>query len=313
MTRIGILGIGGVGGFLGAKLAIKYAASDDVEIVFIARGENQKAIQQKGLRLITAKGEETAHPDVVTNDPAEIGELDFLICCVKSYHLEDALAPLKPCVNGNTIILPLLNGVDARERIEGIFPENEVWDGCVYIMARLIEPGVVSELGNIHQYHFGSTSGSRRKLETLERIFTDAGVDTFLSKDIEQTIWDKFLLISTIATLTSALDFSIQEIFADRNHQNSLLKLMEELVAVGEAKGVRFSDGVVEKTLKILKSTPAGGTSSMHSDFVRGGSTEYKSLTEYVVNQGKRLGVPTPNYESSLSVLASKTKAASSV
>jgi len=311
MIRIAILGIGGVGGYLGAKLAAKYSESNDVEIIFIARGENQKAIEENGVKLVTPSGEEISRPHLISNDPSEIGEVDYLVCCVKSYHLEESLSSLRSCITNDTVIFPLLNGVDSRERIEKLFPENEVWDGCVYIMARLSEPGVVTELGNIHQYHFGSAKGSAEKLANLETIFSDAGIDTFLSIDIERTIWDKFLLISTIASLTSALDLTIQEVFADDIHRETLLVLMGELIEVGEAKGVTFSEGVFEKTLKILKSTPVGGTSSMHSDFKNGGNTEYKSLTEFVVSEGNRLNVSTPNYERALQSLMKRTKATS--
>ena len=311
MTRIAILGIGGVGGYLGGKLATKYSASGDVEIIFIARGENKKAIEENGLKLVAPSGEDISRPHLVSDDPSKIGEVDYLVCCVKSYHLEESLSSLRKCITNDTVILPLLNGVDSRERIEKLFPENEVWDGCVYIMARLSEPGVVTELGNIHQYHFGSTNGSAEKLAKLETIFSDAGIDTFRSEDIEQTIWDKFLLISTIASLTSAEDLTIQEVFADDVHHETLLGLMRELIAVGAAKDVTFSKAVFDKTLEILNSTPVGGTSSMHSDFMRGGKTEYESLTEFVVKQGSLLNVPTPNYEATLKKLIVKTQAAS--
>jgi 2-dehydropantoate 2-reductase len=164
-------------------------------------------------------------------------------------------------------------------------------------MVRLLEPGIVQELGSIHRFHFGSVDGTKEKLKSFEKILLGANIDTRLSKDIEQTIWDKFLLISTIGSLTSYLDLSIQEIFGDDRHKQTLLELMYELKAVGEAKQINFSDGIIEKTVSILASTPPDATSSMHSDFKRGGKTEYRSLTEYVVKQGEILNVPTPIYK----------------
>ena len=167
-----------------------------------------------------------------------------MICSVKSYHLESALEPLHPCIGKNTVILPLLNGVDARERIQKLYPETEIWEGTVYIMARLSEPGVITELGNIHQYHFGSNDGSEEKLKAFENLLLGAGIEAYLSKNIEQTIWDKYLLISSAASLTSYLDLSIGEIFADPVHREKLLGLMKELKTIGEAKGIIFSEGV---------------------------------------------------------------------
>ena len=54
--RAAIIGIGGIGGYYGGKLAVKYAGAGEHEIIFIARGEHLKAIQQRGLRLIAVEG-----------------------------------------------------------------------------------------------------------------------------------------------------------------------------------------------------------------------------------------------------------------
>lgn len=306
-TKIAILGIGGVGGYFGGKLAAKYSASEDFEIIFIARGENKKAIKENGLKLITPKNEEIVFANIITDNPDEIGAVDYLVCCTKSYHLESALEGLKPCISENTVILPFLNGIDARERIEKLYPKAEIWDGCVYIMVRLLDPGVVKELSNIHKFHFGSINGTKDKLKLFEKTLLDAGIDTHLSENIEQTIWDKFLLISAIASLTSYLDLSIQEIFSDDKHKQTLLDLMYELKAIGEAKQITFSDGIIRRTVSILEKTPTNATSSMHSDFKRGGKTEYQSLTEYVVKQGEILKVPTPIYKKIAKELSTRT------
>jgi len=78
ITKIGILGIGGIGGFVGAPLAKKYKDSE-TKIIFICRGETKKAIQNEGL-LFESKGETTTiFPDLVSDNPTEIGILDVLI------------------------------------------------------------------------------------------------------------------------------------------------------------------------------------------------------------------------------------------
>ena len=67
-TRIGILGMGGVGGYFGGLLAKAYAESDAVEIIFIARGETQKTIAQNGLKIILDESEMTVFPSIVSDD-----------------------------------------------------------------------------------------------------------------------------------------------------------------------------------------------------------------------------------------------------
>ena len=106
-TRIGILGLGGVGGYFGGLLAKTYFKSDEVEIIFIARGETQKAIAKNGLKVITDDLETVVYPKLVSNNPDEIGKLDYLICATKTYDIEESLLSLKKCITLKTVILPL--------------------------------------------------------------------------------------------------------------------------------------------------------------------------------------------------------------
>ena len=71
--KIAIVGIGGVGGYYGGLLAKRYSADEDVEIVFIARGDHLQQIKKNGLNLITEKGTFTVRPDLATDNPADCG------------------------------------------------------------------------------------------------------------------------------------------------------------------------------------------------------------------------------------------------
>ena len=304
--KIAVLGLGGVGGYFGGKLAVQYANSNDIEIIFIARGENKKAIEANGLKLITSQGEQIIHPDVVTSQPGLLGIIDLLLVCVKSYDLETSFEPLKPCIDDQTIILPLLNGVDASGRIKKIFPGTEVWEGCVYIVSRLVAPGVVKESGSINQLYFGSEQGTKEKLERVHTIFRSAGLNVHLSANIFQTLWEKFLFISPLATLTSYLDLNIGAIVSNNQHQELLLNLLKELKSIAEAMNIPLTENIIQKTLDKMASLSPETTSSMHSDFKRGSKTEVDSLTAYVIKLGRELNVSTPFYEQMLAELKEK-------
>lgn len=295
-TKIAILGIGAVGGYFGGLLAEKYFNSETVEIIFIAREKTIKIIKEKGLKIITPQKEKIIFPHLVTNNPTEIGQIDYLICCVKSYDLADSLIPLKNCIHSETKILPLLNGVDAKEIILSIFPNANVWDGCVYIISRLIEPGVISEGGKIHSLYFGSLH-SDEKTKQFHSLLIAAGIDSHLSEDIILTVWEKFIFISVVASLTSYLNMPIGPILENENHKKLILKLLSEIKSIAIAKKVALPDNIIEKTVGMMERMPYETTSSMHSDFIKGGKTEYLSLTEYVVKCGKELKVATPEYE----------------
>lgn len=295
-TKIAILGIGAVGGYFGGLLAEKYLNSNDVEIIFIARERTIKTIKEKGLKIITHDSEKIIFPNLVTNDPNEIGQVDYLICCVKSYDLAESLIPLKNCIHPQTVILPLLNGVDAKDIIKSVVPNANVWDGCVYIISRLVEPSVIQEGGKIHSLYFGSEKKDE-KLIHFNTILLKAGIDSRLSENITLTVWEKFIFISVVASLTSYLNMPIGPILENEKHKKLAIKLLTEIKAVAEAKKVSLPTEVIEKTLAMMRRMPYETTSSMHSDFIKGGKTEYRSLTEYVVKWGKDLNIETPEYE----------------
>jgi 2-dehydropantoate 2-reductase len=296
-TRIGILGLGGVGGYFGGLLAAKYYHSAEAEVIFIARPATEKIIREKGLKLITPMSETIIHPDLISGNPEIIGELDFLICSVKSYDLEESLIPLSPCITTQTTILPLLNGVDAKERISKLMPRAEVLDGCVYIVSRLLEPGVVKKNGIIQSLFFGSESAPAAKLQELHKLLHNAGIDSQLQRNIQQTIWEKFLFISCLASLTTYLDLPIETVFADEKHSKTLDLLLNELSSIAIAKKITLPDNIIEKTIEKMKHLPSGTLSSMHSDFLKGAQTEYRSLTEYVSLLGDQLNIETPVFD----------------
>ncbi len=306
--RVAILGLGGVGGYFGAKLAGHYSTSNNVQVIFLARGENEKIIRSNGLKLITPQGDQIVSPSLVSSNPAEIGFVDLLICCVKSYDLETSILSLKPCINDSTIILPLLNGVDASERIKNIFRDTQVWQGCAYLISRLIAPGVVRQTGGLSSLHFGSENSDKEGLHYCETLFMSAGIDAHLSDNITRTMWEKFLFISTIATVTSSLDLCIGDILTNPQHKELLTNLLTELKAMADAKKIPLPQNIVQATMDKFATLPYESTSSMHSDFQKGGRTEVDSLTGYVARLGKELHIATPYYDLMLDDLLNKSR-----
>ena len=303
-TRIGILGLGGVGGYFGGLLAKAYFESDAIEIVFIARGEIQKAIAQNGLKISTDVTEMTVFPSLVSNDPEEIKKLDYLICATKTYDIETSFESIKNCIAKNTIILPLYNGVDATERIQIEFPENVILQGCVYIVSMIELPGVVSKIGPYEKLFFGSKDGPFSKLNELQSIFKNAGIDSYLVANIEETVWEKFIFISALASATSYLNVNIGGILDNPENKAIYRSLVNEISAVAVAKGVLMSSDIVAQTIIKLEKTPKDATSSMHRDLLAGHKMEVNSLTKYVVSEGLKYGVETPVYQKILEKLS---------
>jgi len=84
--RIAIVGLGGVGAYIGAKLSL---LKDEHEIIFIARGEHLKAIETEGLKITEIDEETIYHPSLVADSITE--PVDILFLCTKTYHSQEAI------------------------------------------------------------------------------------------------------------------------------------------------------------------------------------------------------------------------------
>ncbi|MFT5916605.1 MAG: 2-dehydropantoate 2-reductase [Flammeovirgaceae bacterium] len=295
-TRIVIAGIGGVGGYFGGLLSKHFEESDKVDICFLARGEHLKAIQEKGLKVIQGESEFVTRPTLATDTASEIGLVNFVIISTKSYDLEDSIRQLKPCIDDNTILLPLLNGVDSKERIEQLLPNNLVLNGCVYIVSRLAAPGVIANTGNIQKLFFGLDDYTNPELNRLENLFKEAGLEARKSNKISSIIWEKFIFISALATATSYFNCNIGELLNSEEKLETFEVLVEEVVQIANKKQVISADGLVEKTIQKVETMSPNATASMHSDFIAGKQSELETLTNYVIREGRKYGIETPTY-----------------
>ncbi|MCA6364329.1 MAG: ketopantoate reductase family protein [Bacteroidetes bacterium] len=295
--KIAIVGIGGVGGYFGGLLARKYYGSTQIEICFLARGAHLQAIQQNGLCVIKGDTSFTAFPAIATHNAADIVNANMVVICTKSYDLESVIEQIKPCVNNDTLILPLLNGVSSVEKIKQHFPENTVLKGCVYIVSRLKQPGIIENSGNIQKLFFELADGRSEALMQYEAVFREAGIEANCTSDISSVVWEKFVFLSPIATITSCYNKCIGEILAAPETEARLHLLINEIIGLAKAKGIPFDEKTGEKTFGKIRSLPFESTTSMHTDFVKHKTkTEIETLTNYVIEEGKKHNIPTPTY-----------------
>lgn len=294
-TNIIIAGIGAVGGYFGGLFAKHYEQSDTVKINFLARGAHLKAIQKAGLKVISTDSEFVAQPAMASDHAHDLGIADYIIIATKSYDLESVIAQLQPCINQDTIILPLLNGVDGRERIQTLLPNNLVLNGCVYLVARLKEAGIIENSGKVATLFFGIDNLENERLKTLETLMKAAHIQATNATNISTIIWEKFIFISPTATATSYYNQSIGALIADPQKLATITALIEEVKQVAQAQHIAFAADITEKSITRLQSMPYEATSSMHFDYQNHKpQTEIASLTAYVIHQGERYGLQTP-------------------
>jgi 2-dehydropantoate 2-reductase len=134
--RIAVMGAGAMGGYIGGRLAL---AGRDV--TFIARGEHLRAIREKDLQVHGPDGAFTVEGALATDDPAEIGPVDLVLFCVKSYDVPQAARMAQPMVGPETFIIPIQNGIDHVEVLGQALGEDKVLGGVSLISADKAAPG----------------------------------------------------------------------------------------------------------------------------------------------------------------------------
>ena len=304
-VKIVIAGIGGVGGYFGGLLTKKYESNEDVEICFLARGEHLRKIRKNGLKVIHGQNEFIARPAIASDNADEIGIADYILICTKSYDLDATIEQLKSCIDENTILIPLLNGVESVERIKRVLPEPTVLEGCVYIVSQVKEAGVVENSGINQKLFFGPGNGNNR-LQRLEKIMLDAGIEATLSDSISTIVWEKFIFIASIATATSCFDSSIGKLLQE--NEETLVNLIEEVKLIALAKGISFNPEITANIVNYNKLLSNNSTSSMHRDYQNlKQKTEVETLTGYVVRAGQDLNIETPAFAKAYKFLNERT------
>jgi len=296
--RIGIIGIGGVGGYFGGKLALRYEHSSEHEVIFIARGEHLRAIEANGLQLITPEGKFIARPRIASDNPLNAGVLDLIFFCTKSYSLEGAARAYAACLHPKTVVIPLLNGVNSVERLRRVLPGSDILGGCVYIISHFVEPGVVKQEGGSCKLIFGTDdSASAGQHSHIRDVLLSARIDATLTDKISEVLWTKYLLMCPVGSLTSATGKTYGGICEDPGLRQKVKAMMLEVVAVARAHHIHLPPDAVDRAMDMIAGFDYHSKTSMQLDFEKGKPTEIDSLTAYLCRAGRRAAVPTPLHD----------------
>jgi 2-dehydropantoate 2-reductase len=297
-VKIAIIGIGGVGGYYGGKVAQKYGIIREHDVFFVARGEHLAEIKKNGLKVITQEeGEFIAMPTTATDNPKDLGLVDLVLFCVKTYDLETAAQQLIDNIHEKTVIVTLLNGVDNADRLRNIMPRGTVLNGCVYISSVIQSPGVIRQVGGSRQLIFGPENDDLEKYRYIEDLLRNADVRIELTADISVQVWTKYIFIGPLATIDSLLRKPLGAIIEDEQNKQMLRGLMEEVNLIARKRGIVLPENIIPVSLEKVSGFPYETKTSMQRDFESGRKTEIETFTGYIVKSGKELGVATPLHQ----------------
>lgn len=291
--RIAIFGAGGVGGYFGGRLA---AGGTDVALV--ARGRHLRALRDRGLTIESPLGDLRLADVEATDDPAEIEPVHVVLVTVKTWQLEDAVPGIRRLLGDDTWVVPLLNGVEAADRLSDAVGSERVVGGTCKIISRLGEPGTIVHVGATPWIAVGELDGQPSdRTERLREALVAAGVEAEVSNDIHGELWKKFLFVVSVGGVGAVTRAPIG-VTRDLPETRAMLEAcMREIEVLARARGIDLPEGIVPDSMSFVDSLPAEGTASLQRDIADGRPSELEAWTGAVVRLGHDAGVPTPTHE----------------
>ena len=292
--KIAVVGIGGVGGFLAGAIGSVY----EEQLTLVARGNRLASLKERGLVLHSdLRGEICVHPHAVVT-AQELEEQDLIFLCVKNYSLEEACGQIRHAVGKNTVVIPVMNGVDPGERARAALGQGIVVDSLIYIVAFIGAGGEIVHQGDFARMRIGirnADAHERQAVAQVSEILTDAGVEHLVADDIELEIWRKYILNCAYNVATAAYDNNIGQLRADPIKAKEFEDLVTEAYEVAMAKGVAVKpEHKMEFFDRFRHVYRDDATSSLQRDINAGKQAEIETFSGYLVREAARLGVDAP-------------------
>jgi len=310
--KIGILGVGAVGGVISGYLA---RAKHDITLIDIWP-EHVDCINEKGLK-ITAFEEEF----IVTPRALHLGELsrirpefDIVILSVKSYDTAWASKFIEPHIAPGGFVVSAQNSIN-EDTIASVLGWSKVVGCIVTLGAGMYTAGHVERTSSIERLAFtiGEPSGLvTKRLEQLSEIMSAGGI-TKTTTNLWGERWAKLATNSMNNALAGLTGLKSAELRLKPNIRALSIEIAAELVNVGNALGVEIEkigmvpanlfpqaleNNEIKKTVEelIIEAGKIVGTGrpSLSQDLLKGRATEVDYLNGYIVNKGKQVNIPTP-------------------
>lgn len=297
--KILVLGAGAVGGYFGGRMA---QAGGDV--TFLVRPKRAADLAASGLRIHSRFGDCTLRVRCVTQ--GEVArEYDVALLSAKAYDLESALEALAPALQAQGHVLPLLNGMAHLEALDRRFGRERVLGGVAYIAATLAPGGEIRHLNDFHRLVFGPRVASQGAVcDALAAALAGVAFGWQRREDIEQAMWDKWVLLAALAGITCLMRAPVGDIAATPDGARLSLALLEECAAVARAAGFATPEAALESYRGMLTAPGSAFAASMLRDLEAGGRTEGEHVLTALLAIAREKGVAAPLLEAAATHLA---------
>ncbi len=246
------------------------------DVTFIARSQLQ-TIKTEGLKLdvealgsiLTPESRAKLPADSitlqvqVTDKPAEVGPVDLLLFCVKTYDLDTAAEQARPLVGPHTTVLPVQNGIRIEEKLGSDFGEHAVIGGAQY-------PDRI-EFGEIK-------GGDSQRTNQILGVSLSAGITTELTDNIQTKMWEKFIGACAVSGILATIRLPMGPALSCPETKELFKGVMEEAYSIAQAMGVAVSADIVGTLLAYMEGIPPNMKPSQLFDIETGRRLELEDI-----------------------------------
>jgi 2-dehydropantoate 2-reductase len=288
--KILMVGAGGTGGYFGGRLL-----ESGQDVTFLVRKARAEALARDGLVIRSPVGDATLSSPSTVQADALNRHFDLIVVSCKAYHLTQVIEDMAPAVGPDTVILPILNGMQHLDMLDARFGVGRVLGGSCFIAATLDANGVVRHLNMSHGITYGERDGSRSaRVERIEQAMSKARFEPRLSTHVMQDMWDKWVFLASLAGITCLMRAPIGDIVAATGGAQAALGLLDDCRRVAGACGHAPGDAALQRSRSVLTESGSSLSASMMRDLEQGGLIESDHVVGDMLARGEAKGLDLP-------------------
>jgi 2-dehydropantoate 2-reductase len=287
-VRTLILGAGATGGYFGARLLEAGA-----DVTFLVRQKKAQQLRETGLVVKSATGD--VHRSDVKLIEAAKEPFELVILSCKAFDLPSAITAIKPAVGKDTTIFPLLNGIKHIDELQKTFGKDRVIGGMCIISATVDDRGRIVHLNDAHTLKFGELNGDLSpRIKAIKAMTLEAKNKSIASTNIQKDMWEKWVMLATLAALNCLMRANIGEIARSPGGKEIAEQMLNECLEIMKAHGHDPSEQFVRDTLARSVDEKSTLAASMLRDLERGNSVEGDQILGDLITRADRKGVEVP-------------------
>ena len=289
--KILILGAGAIGGYVGGRLH-----QTGTDVTFLVRPARRQAIERDGLVIKSTKGDITQKVKTALG-AGEGGPYDIVMLTPKAYDLDSAIDAVAPAIGANTTVVPLLNGMRHIDVLSAKFGAGKIVGGLARVGVAMGPDGTIHHTSPFAAISFGERDGKspRAALVAFDAAIRKSGVDGGLHANIVQDLWDKWIMLCSLASTCCLMRGTSGDILEAGEGKAIVLETVEECHKVATAAGYDPGARGMETVRSFLTREKSMFAASMLHDLENGAMVEADHIVGDMIARARKAGIATPN------------------